>query len=99
MTSEPAVSAGMVGAADLSVTGKFSLWPVNSVTSEPAVSTGMVGAGDLSVTGKFSVTRFLKSPGSVWLIHLYFLPVNRSGGLCNQPMESTLVKEGCVAGT
>ena len=70
-----------------------------SVTSEPAVSTGMVGAADLSVTGKFSVTRFLKKPGSVWLIHLYFLPVNRSGGLCNQPMESTLVKEGCVAST
>ena len=58
----------------------------------------MVGAADLSVTGKFSVTRFLK-PGSVWLIRLYFLPVNRSGGLCNQPMGSTLVKEGCVAGT
>ena len=98
VTGEPAVSTGMVG-ADLSVTGKFSLWPVNSVTGEPAVSTGMMGAADLSVTGKFSVTRFLKKPGSVWLIYLYFLPVNRSGGLCNRPMGSTLVKEGYVAGT
>ena len=58
VTGEPAVSTGMVGAADLSVTGKFCLYPVNSVTGEPAVSTGMVGAADLcnrqilSVTGK-----------------------------------------------
>ena len=70
-----------------------------SVTSESAVCTGMMGAADLSVIGKFSVTRFLKKPGSVWLIHLYLLPVNWSGGLCNWPMGSTLVKEGCVAGT
>ena len=86
VTGEPAVSTEMVG-ADL------------SVTAEPAVSTGMVGAADLSVTSKFSVTIFLKNPGSIWLIHLYFLPVNRSGGLCNRPTGSTLVKEGRVAGT
>ena len=46
-----------------------------------------------------SVTRFLKQPGSVWLIHLYFLPVNWSCGLCNWLRGSTLVKGGCVAGT
>ena len=32
-------------------------------------------------------------------MHLYFLPVNRSGGLCNRLRGSTLVNEDCVAGT
>ena len=91
---------GMMGAADLSVTGKI-LSVTGKLCNWLACCQHWDGGSSRSLCNQkiLSVTRFFKQPGSVWLIHLYFLPVNRSGWLCNWLRRSTLVNEGCVAGT